>query len=83
LDQDAGPSAPTAEEVTVPVLLRLIPMGVTRLILTPMGVTSMMLIPMGVTRLMLIPMGVLPAFLMKMRKKRMKSLYFGRTADTT
>jgi hypothetical protein len=45
-------------------LLKLIPMGVTRLMLTPMGVTSMMQTPMG----------VLSAFLMKMRKRMMKSL---------
>jgi hypothetical protein len=43
-------------------LLKLISMGVTRLMLTPMGVTSMMLIPMGVIRPKLIPMGVLSVF---------------------
>jgi hypothetical protein len=64
LNQDAGPSAPAAEEVPVPVLLKLNPMGVTRLMLNPMGVTLMMLIPMGVPS----------ALLMKMRKRRRKSL---------
>jgi hypothetical protein len=34
----------------------------------------MMLTPMGVIQLKLIPMGVSSALLMKMRKRRMKSL---------
>jgi hypothetical protein len=55
-------------------LLKLIPMGVTRLMLNPMGVTLMMLNPMGVIRPKLIPMGVPFALLMKMRKRRRKSL---------
>jgi hypothetical protein len=42
--------------------------------LTPMGVTSMILTPMGVIRPKLIPMGVSSALLMKVRKRRMKSL---------
>jgi hypothetical protein len=55
-------------------LLKLIPMGATRLMLTLIGVTWMMLIPMGVIRPKLNPMGVPSALLMKMRKRRMKSL---------
>jgi hypothetical protein len=42
--------------------------------LTPMGVTRLMLTPMGVILLKLTPMGVLSVLLMKMMKKRMKSL---------
>jgi hypothetical protein len=42
------------------------------------------LIPMGVTHLTLTPMGVLSVLLMKMmRRKKMKSLWFGRTVDVT
>jgi hypothetical protein len=55
-------------------LLKLIPMGVTRLMLIPMGVTLMMLNLMGVIWPQLIPMGVPSALLMKMRKRIMKSL---------
>jgi hypothetical protein len=54
-------------------LLKLNPMGVTRLMLTPMGVALMMLKPMGVIWPELIPMGVLSVLLMRMRKRR-KSL---------
>jgi hypothetical protein len=42
--------------------------------LTPMGVTRLLLTPMGVILLKLTPMGVLSVLLMKMMKKRMKSL---------
>jgi hypothetical protein len=42
--------------------------------LTPMGVTRLLWIPMGVIWPKLNPMGVLSALLMKMRKRRMKSL---------
>jgi hypothetical protein len=38
---------------------------------------------MGVILLKLAPMGVLSVLLMKMMKKRMKSLWFGRTAGVT
>jgi hypothetical protein len=74
LDQDAGPSAPAAEEVQYKFLLKLTSMGVTRLTLTPMGVTRLMLTQMGVIRPRLTPMGVPSTLLMKMRKRRMKSL---------
>jgi hypothetical protein len=46
LDQGAGPSAPVAKEVQCLNLLKLIPMGVTRLTLTPMGVLSVLLMRM-------------------------------------
>jgi hypothetical protein len=42
--------------------------------LTPMGVTCLMLTSMGVILPKLNPMGVLSVLLMKMMKKRMKSL---------
>jgi hypothetical protein len=64
LDQDAGPSVPAARKCQCLNLLKL----------TPMGVTRLLWIPMGVILLKLTPMGVLSVLLMKMMKKRMKSL---------
>jgi hypothetical protein len=55
-------------------LLKLTPMGVTRLLWIPMGVTWMTLNPIGVIWPKLTPMGVLSMLLMKVRKRRMKSL---------
>jgi hypothetical protein len=68
LDQDAGPSAPAAEEVPVKSLLEIIQMGVTLLMLIPMGVTLLMLSPMGVTLRRL-----LSVLLTRMKKKKRKS----------
>ena len=83
LNQDAGPSAPAAEEVPVELFTGADPngcdpadadpMGVTLMMLIPMGVTLMMLTPMGVIRPELIPMGVLSILLTRMRKRRRKS----------
>jgi hypothetical protein len=50
---------------------------------TPMGVLHLLLIPMGVLHAMLIPMGVLLMLLMKMtRRKKMRSLWLGRTVGS-
>jgi hypothetical protein len=83
LNQDVGPSAPAAEEVSVELFTGADPngcdpadadpMGVTLMMLIPMGVTLMMLIPMGVIRPALTPMGVLFVLLTRMRERRRKS----------
>jgi hypothetical protein len=64
LDQDADPSVPVVEEVSVPEFAEADPNGC-----DPTAVD-----PMGVILLKLTPMGVLSVLLMKMMKKRMKSI---------
>jgi hypothetical protein len=73
LDQDAGPSVPIAEEVPVPEFAEA----------DPNGCDPTAADPNGCDPLKLTPMGVLSMLLMKMMKKRMKSLWFGRTAGVT
>jgi hypothetical protein len=73
LNQDAGPSAPAAEEVPVPIFTGADPNGCDSTDADPNGVTRLMLNPMGVIRPKLIPMGVLFVLLTRMKKRRRKS----------
>jgi hypothetical protein len=72
LNQDAGPSAPAAGEVPVPVFTEAEPNGCDPTDADPMGVTRLLLNPMGVALMMLTPMGALSILLMRMRKRRRK-----------
>jgi hypothetical protein len=73
LNQDAGPSAPAAEEVPVEIFTGADPNGCDPADAEPNGCDLNDADPLGAIRPELIPMGVLFVLLTRMKKRRRKS----------